>query len=138
LPPLTERTTDVPIEIEKTIRWMVSKNPDSRPSSHEELRARILNARRPSGTVKASTSQFKPLPSRDFRLDFTPPKLYSSDSLKGTERRQATNLKGNIPLFPELADSIEPEAAAVAASELLNILTQGIERAGGNTFGRGS
>ncbi len=134
LPPLTAHHAHVPIEIEKIIRWMVSKDPRSRPASHEELRARLLSAHRPSGTTRVSTFRFEAPADQVARPDFTPPATASSDSLKETERRQATILTGEIPLFAELADSVAHEIAAVTASELLNLLTSGVECAGGTVL----
>jgi serine/threonine protein kinase/tetratricopeptide (TPR) repeat protein len=137
LPPIRKRQSDIPAEIEKVIRWMASKDPRSRPGSHEELRQRLSRTIREDFSHRVSTGVYERRANhevhtdRPSKTDFTPPAPLSREGLKETERRQATVFKAAIPSFPGLADAVEPETAAVVASEILNILTLGIERSGG-------
>jgi class 3 adenylate cyclase/tetratricopeptide (TPR) repeat protein len=135
LPSLRDKRPDLAPDVERTIRWLVSKDPSVRPESHEQLRRRLrklatvpveddtptLEALAPSPTPPPASAEAAPAPT---------PTPTARESRHG-ERRQATILVADIPGCRQLMREVDAEAAAATLSRVFDMIGAVVDRYGG-------
>lgn len=136
MPSLRAQRPDLAPDVERTIRWLVSKDPVARPQSHEQLRGRLrkllpLAPEEDEPTLRAVTSAAlhpEITPRRDTAASTPTPS--SRESREG-ERRQATILSADIPACSTLMREVDADSATAALSRVFDLIGAVVERYGG-------